>query len=115
MLATHFLKRSVFLRELMPQDLQLEIGQLTRNEALKAARFLAMVVGKAHVRQMDSTVRKAWCAELQRHRSKTLDAPSWLWSSIVELLMIHEGEYLGYCRRYALNAAHSDTASPTAD
>ena len=103
MIAAKFLGRSVFLRELMPQDLQLEIGKLTHSEGLKAARFLARVVGTAHVRQMDRSIRKARYDELRQHRSKTLDAPSWLWSSIVELLMIHEGEYLEHCRRYALN------------
>jgi uncharacterized protein (DUF2252 family) len=101
MLATRFLDRAVFLRELLPQDLQLEIEHLTRDEAMKAARFLAMVVGKAHAQQMDLEKRKSWQDELNRHRSKTLDAPSWLWSSIVELLVSHEGEYLEHCRRYA--------------
>jgi uncharacterized protein (DUF2252 family) len=103
MTAARFLDRSVFLRELLPQDLQLEIGQLTRDEAMKVARFLAMVVGKAHARQMDKPTRKGWYKELSRHRSKTLDAPSWLWSSIVELLVIHEGEYLEHCRKYSLD------------
>jgi uncharacterized protein (DUF2252 family) len=104
MLATRFLDRAVFLRELLPQDLQLEIEHLTRDEAMKAARFLAMVVGKAHARQMDVNKRKSWQDELGRHRSKALDAPSWLWSSIVELLVSHEGEYLEHCRRYAMEA-----------
>src|ERR1700722_7356601 len=102
MLPARFLDRSVFLRELLPQDLQLEIEHLTRDEAMKAARFLAMVVGKAHARQMDVATRKSWQEALSRHRSKTLDAPSWLWSSIVELLVSHEGEYLEHCRKYAM-------------
>jgi uncharacterized protein (DUF2252 family) len=102
MLATRFLDRAVFLRELLPQDLQLEIEQVTRDEAMKAARFLAIVVGKAHARQMDVCKRKSWQHELSRHRSKTLEAPSWLWASIVELLVSHEGEYLEHCRRYAM-------------
>jgi len=102
MLASRFLGRSVFLRELLPQDLQLELEHLTRDEAMRAARFLAMVVGKAHARQMDVAKRNSWLEELSRHRSKTLDAPSWLWSSIVELLVSHEGEYLEHCRKYAM-------------
>ncbi len=32
----------------------------------------------------------------------TLDAPSWLWSAIVELIQGHEAAYLDHCRRYAL-------------
>jgi uncharacterized protein (DUF2252 family) len=37
MLATRFLERTIFMRELLPQDLQLEIEHLTRDEAMKAA------------------------------------------------------------------------------
>jgi uncharacterized protein (DUF2252 family) len=103
MLAARFLDRAVFLRELLPQDLQLEIEHLTGEEAMKAARFLAAVVGQAHARQMDAPKKKKWRDELQRYRTSKLDAPSWLWTSIVELLVSHEGEYLEHCRRYAMN------------
>jgi uncharacterized protein (DUF2252 family) len=105
MLAAKLLDKPVVLRELMPQDLKLEIDQLTRDEAVKAARFLARVVGRAHARQMDAETRQKWMAELSRHRSKTLDAPSWLWSSIVELLGTHEAAYLHHCRRFAMEPA----------
>ncbi|NTX26991.1 DUF2252 domain-containing protein [Burkholderia pyrrocinia] len=101
MRASHFLGRSVFLRELLPQDLKVEINQLTRDEAMKVARFLALVVGNAHARQMDASTRENWRVELQRNRSKALDAPSWLWASIVELVSRHERGYLEHCRRYA--------------
>jgi uncharacterized protein (DUF2252 family) len=33
-----------------------------------------------------------------------LDAPSWLWSSIVELVKSHEGNYLEHCRKLALRS-----------
>jgi uncharacterized protein (DUF2252 family) len=102
MMATRLLDRSVFLRELLPQDLKIEIEQLTQAEAMKAARFLAIVVGKAHARQMDIATRTEWHAELGRGRSKSLDAPSWLWSSIVELAASHEAAYLEHCRKYAM-------------
>jgi uncharacterized protein (DUF2252 family) len=105
MLAERILDRSVFMRELMPQDLKIEIDQLTRDEAVKVARFLATVVGRAHARQMDETTRRDWFGELGRNRSKTLDAPSWLWSSIVELVASHEAAYLEHCRRYAMGEA----------
>ena len=68
---------------------------------MKAASFLAGVVGKAHARQMDKNARARWTKELQRQRSKTLDAPSWLWSSVVELIGRHEVAYLEHCRKYA--------------
>jgi uncharacterized protein (DUF2252 family) len=102
MLAAKFLSRPVVLRELMPQDLKLEIDLLTREEAVAAASYLAGVVGKAHARQMDSATRKRWTAELNRNRSKNLDAPGWMWRSVVELIASHETAYLEHCRRYAI-------------
>jgi len=100
MLAARLNDRSVVIRELLPQDLKLEIEQLTHGEAVNAARFLATVVGEAHARQMDRATRLAWRnAMLQKH-SKTLDAPSWFWSSVVELVASHEAAYLEHCRRY---------------
>lgn len=100
MLGASVMGRSVFLRELLPQDLKFEIEHLTSDEAMKVACFLANGVGKAHARQMDAQAKASWLKELQRNRSKTLDAPSWLWSSVVELMMIHEGAYLEHCRKY---------------
>lgn len=94
-------QRSVFIRELLPQDLKVEIEQLTVPDAMKAASFLAGVVGKAHARQMDQATRTNWSKELERHRSKTLEAPSWLWSSVVSLIGSHEIAYLEHCRKYA--------------
>jgi uncharacterized protein (DUF2252 family) len=105
MVACKIEQRSVFVRELLPQDLKVEIEQLTVPDAMKAASFLAGVVGKAHSRQMDGATRKSWSNELDRHRSKSLDAPSWLWSSVVSLIGSHEIAYLEHCRRYATQAA----------
>jgi uncharacterized protein (DUF2252 family) len=102
MIAAKLLGRSVVVRELMPQDLKLEIDQLTREEAVNSARYLAEVVGKAHARQMDAVTRKAFSATFKVRRSAQLDAPSWLWSSVVELASTHEAAYLEHCRRYAL-------------
>jgi uncharacterized protein (DUF2252 family) len=96
--------RQVFLRELMPQDLKLEIDQLTPDEAMLAARYLAGVVGRAHGRQMDEATRTTWRDELGRRWPKGLDAPFWLWGSIVDLIALNEVAYLEHCRRYALEA-----------
>ena len=104
MVAGHIEKRPVFVRELLPQDLKVEIDRLTVEEAMKAASFLAGVVGKAHARQMDKKTGERWTKELERQRSKTLDAPSWLWSSVVELIGRHEVAYLEHCRKYANQA-----------
>ena len=46
----------------------------------------------------------AWWA-LQGHRSSDLDAPFWLWTSIVDLVGAHEKAYLDQCRRFALDAS----------
>ena len=102
MRAVRVQERAVFVRELLPQDLKLDIEHLTSEEAITVAEYLANVIGKAHARQMDSVMRKDWRLELRRNRSKKLDAPSWLWSSIVELITSHEGGYLEHCRRYAM-------------
>jgi len=102
MVASTLSGRSVVLRELMPQDLKLEIDQLSRDEAVEAARYLAAVVGKAHARQMDGATRREFARSLRSRRSSRLDAPSWLWSSIVELASIHEAAYLQHCHAYAL-------------
>jgi uncharacterized protein (DUF2252 family) len=105
MLPWHFCNRTVVLRELLPQDLKLEMDQLTRGEAIGAARFLASVVSRAHASQMDHKTQERWRAILKRGRSKNLDAPSWLWRSVVELVCSHEAAYLEHCREYALKAA----------
>jgi uncharacterized protein (DUF2252 family) len=104
MLATRMQDRSVVIRELLPQDLKLELDQLSQVEAVSVARFLASVVGAAHGRQMRREDRLRWKKELLGRHSKTLDAPSWLWTSIVDLVAVHEAAYLEHCRRYPLAA-----------
>ena len=96
--------KPLFIRELLPQDLKIEIERVERDEAKEVAGYLAAVVGKAHARQMDRSARKEWRAELRRNRSKSLDAPSWLWRDVVELLTEHERAYLEHCRKCALAA-----------
>ena len=102
MLATAFADTPVVVRELLPQDLKLDISRLTRDEAISVAQYLAQVVGHAHWRQMDAAQKRSWVADLDRNYSKTIDTPSWLWSSVVELSAKHEAGYLEHCRRYAL-------------
>lgn len=107
MVATRFADRSVVLRELMPQDIKFALERLNRDEAVSAAKLFAGVVGKAHGRQMDRKTRDVWSKELGSDRSKTVDAPSWLWSSTVELVANHEAAYLEHCRAYAMENATS--------
>jgi uncharacterized protein (DUF2252 family) len=106
MMSSTLLGRPVVIRELMPQDLKLEIDRLSREEAVNSARYLAEVVGKAHARQMDSATRREFAASFKRRKAGQLNAPSWLWSSVVELASAHEAAYLEHCRHYALGRAH---------
>jgi uncharacterized protein (DUF2252 family) len=105
MLAARLGGRPVVIRELLPQDLKLEMETLTVEEALTAARHLAFVVGRAHARQMSVKMRKKWQSVLDRSRPRKLDAPSWLWRSVVELMARHESAYLEHCRLYALETS----------
>jgi uncharacterized protein (DUF2252 family) len=102
MLAVRLLDKAVVLRELMPQDIRLDIDHLGPEDAIALARYLGGVVGRAHGRQLDVGERKAWVRDLARCRGKSLEAPSWLWSSVVDLLSVHEAAYLEHCRRFAL-------------
>ena len=102
MIAARFMNTAVVLRELMPQDLKIEVDRLTRQEAMGLAGYLAGVVGRAHGRQMTTAMRNAWRKKLQAARTTRLDAPSWLWSAVVELVSIHEAAYLEHCRRLPL-------------
>jgi uncharacterized protein (DUF2252 family) len=105
LMAAKLFGKSVVIRELMPQDLKIEIETLGITEALLLARYLASVVGRAHGRQMDPRDRSAWRAELKKRSTSSMDAPSWLWQSVVELASLHEAAYLDHCRRYALSEA----------
>ena len=104
MIAAKLMDRSMFIRELAPQDLKIEVDQFTEYQAVRAARYLAYVVGKAHARQMDSATRIGWRKTLLDHRGTTIDAPSWLWDGVVDLSGSHEAGYLQHCRRYALES-----------
>jgi uncharacterized protein (DUF2252 family) len=90
--------KPVFVRELLPQDLKIEINALDRKEAARVAGYLAAVVGEAHGRQMQRDERREWYRELGRNRAKALNAPSWLWRSVVDLLLEHQRGYFEHCR-----------------
>jgi uncharacterized protein (DUF2252 family) len=104
MMAVRMMERSLFIRELAPPDLKIEIDQFNHSEAVRSARYLAFVVGKAHARQMDDSTRGAWINVLEADRRAKIDTPSWLWESVVSLAGYHEAGYLDHCRRYALAA-----------
>jgi uncharacterized protein (DUF2252 family) len=90
--------RPVVVRELLPEDIKLDIEQFTRKEAVGAARYLSGVVGKAHGRQLSRDDRAAWLRELETRHAPDLAAPTWLWNVVVALLVRHEEAYLTHCR-----------------
>jgi uncharacterized protein (DUF2252 family) len=101
MLPVRLLGKPVVMRELAPQNLKLDVDQSSREEAVRAAHYLAYVVGKAHGRQIDEAARSSWRNEVLRGTDRGEQAPSWLWSGVVELAGRHEVGYLRHCRRYA--------------
>jgi uncharacterized protein (DUF2252 family) len=105
MLPAQMLGKSVVVRELMPQDLKLEMARITHADAVAASKYLAAVVGRAHGRQIAASERRKWRDQILSRRTKNLDAPSWLWTSVVELISTHEAAYLEHCRTHMLAAA----------
>jgi uncharacterized protein (DUF2252 family) len=105
MIPATFAGRPVVVRELRPQDLKFEFEGLTQTEAILTARLLAGVVGKAHGRQMKGSERRSWARTLKASFTKSLEAPSWLWNSVVDLVAAHEASYLRHCRAFALSEA----------
>ena len=59
-------------------------------EAVKAARYLAFVVGTVHARQPDAPIRAEWRKTLLDQRTAAIDAPSWLWDAVVDLSGSHK-------------------------
>ncbi|HEX4340824.1 MAG TPA: DUF2252 family protein [Polyangiaceae bacterium] len=109
------LRHEVFVREQMPQDLKVELETLDDVEARATARALAMIVGRAHARQLERTDRTAWGNALKSTWTRTLDAPVWLWSVVVDLIGVHERAYLEHCRRYALAGEKAREARVSAE
>jgi uncharacterized protein (DUF2252 family) len=101
MMASRIQGKTVFIRELRPQDLKIDLEQMESADAMDVARYLGNVVGRAHAAQLNRDQRKSWLAELARNRPQNIEAPSWLWRSVVELVQAHEGGYLEHCRKYA--------------
>jgi uncharacterized protein (DUF2252 family) len=96
-MATQLLPRPIAERETF-----LNAGKI---EASSSAVSWAAVVGEAHAQQIDKDGRREWHTCLKKDRSKKIDAPSWLWTSGVQLVASHESAYLEHCRQYALDGA----------
>ena len=105
MLAAHLGGRSVVIRELLPQDLKLDIDTLPQSDALAVGHYLGSIVGKAHARQLDGGSLERWAEQMRGDRLSHLDAPAWLWTMIVELAGAHESAYLDHCREWGPTVA----------
>ena len=103
--------RPVIVRELMPEDLKLELEQFSAKDAIRAARYLAGVVGRAHGRQLQPDDRRAWLRELHSRHPPDIAAPTWLWGTVLQLLVRHEEAYLQHCRRTAYARVHDQASA----
>jgi hypothetical protein len=56
--------------------------------------------GTYRIMQVDSGILDFYCKG-----KKSLDAPIWLWSSVVALVANHEAASLEHCRKFAAAAA----------
>jgi uncharacterized protein (DUF2252 family) len=54
---------------------------------------------------MAASDRAGWLRHLAKAQSANIEAPTWLWSSVVDLLGVHERAYLEHCRLFALARA----------
>jgi len=80
MAATQLLGRSVFVRELLPQDLKVELDELSVEGRPRRSRTISARWSAARPRPASSTASAAgaWQSEMQHHRTKAIEAPSWL-------------------------------------
>lgn len=97
---TTVLRKPVFIRELLPQDLKFELDAMSDTVALDLGAYLGGVVAIAHSRQMDPATCASWLAEFRRETAKNTKAPAWLWAAVVDLVALHEGAYLEHCREH---------------
>jgi uncharacterized protein (DUF2252 family) len=101
------LDKDVFVRELLPQDLKFELETLGEAEAIATGKYLAGVVSEAHARQLEPPEAAAWLEAFRKESAQHLDAPAWLWASVVDLVALHEGAYLEHCRAHALGGVET--------
>jgi hypothetical protein len=78
--------------------------RLTQEEAIAATHSWPLWWAMRMRAKMEASVRNDWRRDLNLCRRKTLDARSWLWTSVVELVSSHELAYLEHCRRCTVPA-----------
>ena len=81
MVAATVLDRAVFVRELLPQDLKVELDQLSGDEGRAWSRLPRHGRRSRAPPPARSRASAAWRAEMAAHRTKNIDAPSWLWQA----------------------------------
>ncbi|MGU3454158.1 MULTISPECIES: DUF2252 family protein [Methylobacterium] len=106
MAAGRIMDRPVFVRELLPQDLKIEVDQFASKPAVAVAGYLAYVVGDSHANLMGAETRKTWRKEVRRRGTREVDAPDWLWNGLVAMVGRHEAGYLDHCCGHDLVYRH---------
>jgi uncharacterized protein (DUF2252 family) len=74
-------------------------------DARSQSRIQLLERTRAHARQMGADDRKGWRRPPAQRPQDAIQAPNWLWDSVVDLIARHEAGYLEGCRRYALEDA----------
>lgn len=95
----------VYVRELLPQDLKLELDILSEQDVEPVSAYLGSVVGIAHARQLSPAECADWLGKFRKEAAPRSTAPAWLWSAVVDLVALHEGAYLEHCREHEQEAA----------
>jgi uncharacterized protein (DUF2252 family) len=60
MFAAPLLGKPVVVRELMPQDLKIEINSMSESDAIRISEYLGYILGRAHARQLTTRLRRSW-------------------------------------------------------
>jgi uncharacterized protein (DUF2252 family) len=107
MLPATLLGKDVVLRELMPQDLKLDLSSIEQREGPQVAHCLGNVLGRAHARQMTPADRQRWREQLLRGCASRGTLPAWLWSTTIGLMAAHEQAWLDHCRERLACGARS--------
>ncbi len=105
MIAATVMKKPVFVRELLPQDIKFELDAMADADVDDVSTCLGSVIAIAHAQQLTSAQCAEWLEAFRREHAPRSTAPAWLWAAVVDLVALHEGAYLEHCRGHAATTA----------
>lgn len=85
--------RSVIVRELMAQERKVNLDGCKRDELADLGGSFGEMLGRAHGRQLEANVARAWRSTFAARRPDGAP-PSWLWDALSSLVAAHEHAYL---------------------